>query len=232
VAKRPSKTVAAEIPFPKFPADLQIDFWSRLQQIRTQCLSEALTHTVRLLAISDIDSHLQQFVGNDSLQLLAATGIRGEVFFPVPVVLAKKPQLIGYYRLLYGLSQKEFYRRPFACFKSMEEANSVSPRTAGMLPALCESLNITGKQLLSAIQPISAMAVHELQLLTLVPQWRGSQNVSIGQGATKQVFALIRDLVSSGIQASTDSTITVQNAAGRTVQIAFLSCLSRKWNSA
>ena len=41
------------------------------------------------------------------------------------------PQLIAYFRLLYGLSQKEFYRT-LGRFKSMEERGTISDR-AGMI---------------------------------------------------------------------------------------------------
>src|SRR5436190_1421499 len=88
-------------------------------------------------------------------------------------------EAIAYYRLLYGRSQKEFYKAPFGAFKAMEERNRLSKDNEALLPALCESMIETGAELLSAIQPISLTAVHELQLLTVGPQFRGSQNVKI-----------------------------------------------------
>jgi hypothetical protein len=61
-----------------------------------------------------------------------------------------------------------------------------------------------------------------LQLLTVGPQLRGSQNNLIGSKATRQVFNLVKSLISSRhVQSSTAQVIEVKNAAGQTVQIAF-----------
>lgn len=90
-----------------------------------------------------------------------------------------------------------------------------------LLTILCTSLVGTGSGLLRAIQPMTLNAVHELQLLTIGPQFRGSQNNTIGKGATKQVFTMISKLVKAHLQTSTESVLFVKNAAGRTVQIAF-----------
>ena len=207
--------------FPAQSADLQIDFWARLQQIRSKYLADALAQAVKSLNVKDLDRELEQNVGNENLAPLTMHGLRGEVFFPIPVLLKAKPQLLGYYRLLYGRSQKDFYKSPFGRFKAMEVNNLLSQENEALLASLCECLVHTGAKLLRAIQPMSLTAVHELQLLTVGPQLRGSQNVSIGRGATKQVFDLIRKLVARHVQNSTESVISVKNAAGRIVQIAF-----------
>lgn len=220
MARKKSKPVSSKS-LPVRSASLQIDFWARLQQIRAKYLSEALARTVKSLDVADIDRELEAYVGNERLAPLTSQGLRGEVFFPVPIVLHMSPQWLGYYRLLYGCSQKEFYKSPLGRFRTMEETNSLSNHAATMLPQLCRSLIETGATLLGSIQPIGLSAVHELQLLTVGPQFRGSQNVAIGQGATKQVFTLIRQLVAKHIQSATDSVISVRNAAERTVQIAF-----------
>lgn len=57
---------------------------------------------------------------------IASFGLRGEVFIPVPCVLRANPYLLGYYRLLLGLSQKETYNKgPFGRFKAMEERGEI-----------------------------------------------------------------------------------------------------------
>jgi hypothetical protein len=207
--------------FPVQSAELQVDFWARLQQIRTRFLAESLAQAVGTLDVGDIDSELTGIVGNEHLVPLTMNGIRGEVFFPVPIVLRAKPQLLGYYRLLYGRSQKEFYKPPFSRFKPLEEDNRLSTDNEKLLSVLCKSLVATGSRLLRAIQPMTLNAVHELQLLTVGPQLRGSQNNTIGKGATKQIFTVIAKLVKPHLQTSTDTVLFVKNAAGRAVQIAF-----------
>jgi uncharacterized membrane protein YiaA len=53
---------------------------------------------------------------------LAKHGLRGELVYPVPYLFANNPFLLGYYRLLLGFSQKEFYSTAFgvSIFKTME----------------------------------------------------------------------------------------------------------------
>jgi hypothetical protein len=218
---RKTKSRASPVQFRVHRPKLQIDFWARLQQVRPQFLRDAIDHASASFDPVAVDKELAQFVERSLLQKIREAGIRGEVFFPVPIVLRSRPQLLGYYRLLYGISQKEFYQTPFGLFRLMEEKNRLSERAEPLLPALCHSLIATASQLLVAIQPISESTLHDLQMLTLGPQFRGSQNVNIGQGATRKVFDLIRSLVSEHIQTSTENVLSVKNAAGRSVQIAF-----------
>jgi hypothetical protein len=206
---------------PVHSAELQVSFWAKLQQAEPQLLRAALIRTVAGLNTDDVDKELKQYVGEENLHPLTEQGLRGEVFFPVPVVLRANPQLIGYYRLLYGVSQKEFYQKPFSAFKKMEEKRLLSPNANRKVESLCRSLIETGKQLLGAVQPVTLETLHNLQMLTIGPLFRGSQNVIIGQGATKEVFELIRMMVEGRISSSTATVITVANAAQRSVQIAF-----------
>lgn len=217
------KATPSKTRFPSFTPDLQLQFWARLQRIRNEYLSDALSQTVKDLDITKLDGELGTFIGSARLAAVAAYSLRGETFFPVPYLLKCKPMLLGYYRLLYGLSQKEFYKYPFSRFRAMEEQNQLSTANEELLPSLCTSLGETAWRLFSGIQPLSTATIHELQLLTVGPQLRGSRNVRIGQGATAKVFELVRRLVSSHIESSTNTVITVKNASGRVVQIAFAS---------
>src|SRR5471030_1042821 len=91
------------------PPQLQIEFAAALAEIRATYLQDALGATVRTLPVPDIDLELAKHVPSHSLTTLAVHGLRGEMVFPVPVVLTANPHLLAYYRLLYGYSQKEFY---------------------------------------------------------------------------------------------------------------------------
>jgi hypothetical protein len=105
--------------------------------------------------------------------------------------LAAKPELLGYYRLLYGLSQKEFYKGGFGKFKSMETNGVLREENEKHLADLCASLAETATSLLKGIQPVSLATIHELQLLTLgsvpwLPERRnrqGSHEASLRSGA-------------------------------------------------
>jgi hypothetical protein len=144
--KKKSTEPSAELPV--HAADLQVSFWAFLQQIRNKHLSQALSSTVSHLEVTDIDRELAEYAEPGSLSLLASHGLRGEGFLPVPALLKARPELLGYYRLLYGISQKEFYNGSFARFRSMEMKNQIAEPNEPLLPQLCRSLCKTGAQLL------------------------------------------------------------------------------------
>lgn len=210
--------------YPPLEPELQVAFYFRLKTIRDVYLTDALRRTVAKLPTKTIDRELQQLVSADALRKVATYGIRGEVFFPTPSVLRHDPRLLGYYRLLYGLSQKEFYGKgPFGRFKRLEESESPRSNLPTDLDELCKSLVRTGEQLVLQIDEVSSEIVHDLQLLTLGPQFRGSRNTELGKAATQRTFALIRELVSDYIVSATDSTIIIENDSRREVRIKFAS---------
>ena len=99
------------VSFPIIQPNLQISFYFRLQIVRDLYLQNALKKTVNKLDIKNLDNELANYVSPDKLRHVAAFGLRGEVFFPIPCILEENPFLLGYYRLLFGLSQKEFYNK-------------------------------------------------------------------------------------------------------------------------
>ena len=192
--------------------------------IRSEYLADALARTVREADIARVDAELACHVGQERLAALAAYGLRGETWYPVPYLLRARPALLGYYRFLYGFSQKAFYSKgPFGRFRTLEESNRVPPALEEQIEALCGSLTETGWELFRGVQPVSREGIQDLQLLTIGPQLRGSENNAIGQGATRTVFDLIARLVAGHVDSSTDQTIVLRNAAGRLVKIAFTS---------
>jgi hypothetical protein len=116
--------VTIKVPLP----ETQIGFAAALSEIRSLYLQDALSSTVAGVAVPDIDRELAAHVNTHSLGILAAHGLRGELVFPVPVLLRTNPRLLGYYRLLYGYSQKEFYNSAseIGRFKGMEERGVIS----------------------------------------------------------------------------------------------------------
>lgn len=112
-----------EVSFPVLDPSLQISLHYRLQTIRNLYFKEALRDTVVKLEVGALDAELNQFVAPAALRRTASFGLRGELLFPVPVLLHANPFLLGYYRLLYGLSQKEFYNKGrFGRFKALQGA--------------------------------------------------------------------------------------------------------------
>ncbi len=205
--------------------DLQINFALSLAEIRLRLLQNALSETVRGLKIPDLDRELAKMVPPRSLALLASHGLRGETVFPVPTVLIANPHLLGYYRLLYGYSQKEFYTSTTGAgpFKAMEERGVLTPARTVELPELCREMCGAGAALLAGIggQQLSAALLDDLTLLTLGPQLRGGANVKKGSAGIVMVFNAIQDIVRPAVINATPRRIEIKNAAKRTVLIEF-----------
>jgi hypothetical protein len=203
---------------------LKIDFAASLAEIRRSLLQDALGDTMRSLEVPEIDRALAECAPADSLRALAGHGLRGEIMFPVPVVLAANPRLLGYYRLLYGYSQKEFYTSATGIgrFKSMEERGVLTTANAAKLLALCRALCRAGAVLLAGIgQGVSTALLDDLTLLTLGPQLRGGANVRKGAAGIRTVFIAILELVRTAATEVGTTRIQIRNAAGRTVLIEF-----------
>jgi len=134
----------------------------------------------------------------------------------------KNPSLLGYYRLLYGISQKEFSKK-YSHYHSYEvnKGNKAMAREDAI--ALTKLLIPIGESLVSGIDEVSKVIAHELQLLTLGPQLRGGRNTELGKAATERTFALIKSLVHDYITSSSNNAITIKNSIGRKIEIQFAS---------
>jgi hypothetical protein len=205
--------------------ELQVNFAASLARIRQQYLQDALSETVRNLDITKIDQQLALHVPGASLAALAGHGLRGEMMFPVPIVLMANPRLLGYYRLLYGYSQKEFYTSAtgISRFKSMEEKGVATPTHVCDVPELCNALCRAGVILLAGIgqTKIGPGLLDDLTLLTLGPQLRGGANVKKGSAGIVTVFNVIHAIVEASVVKSEATRMEINNAAGRTVLIEF-----------
>jgi hypothetical protein len=207
--------------FPILSPALQLGFYERLEEARRAHLLPALLKHVGQLDIGLLDKELLEFVGGERLSFVARKGLRGEVAFPVPIVLSSKPTLIGYYRLLLGFSQKEFYKGQFGRFKRMEADGVLTDTTRDLLMPLCESLIESSWLLVNGLPDLSQDTLNSLTLLTLGPQFRGSRNVNLGVEAIRTVFALIKTIVSEKIKEEGQAYLEVLSAAGRVLRIEF-----------
>ena len=77
---------------------LQLGFATQLEAAREHVLLEGLRKAVGTLNTTELDSELASFAPPAALSKLAAAGIRGETYFPVPLILRQQPTLLGYYR--------------------------------------------------------------------------------------------------------------------------------------
>jgi hypothetical protein len=211
--------------FPIIQPNLQISFYNRLNVLKKFYLQDGMNYALSKIVISNLDKELGAYVSDAHLRKLAQFHIRGEVFFPVPILLLAHPYLLGYYRLLYGLSQKEFYgTSPYSRFKKLEESGII-PATISTddIAGLCKVLNSTAGILIDNMDMLSVDMATHLQLLTLGAQLRGGNNNIIGEEATLEVVNLIKDITTKYIRAVEENRIFVVNDSGDEIVIEFLS---------
>jgi XcyI restriction endonuclease len=93
---------------------------------RRSVLADALSEALGQIDPNVVKHQILTYVPPAAQRILAAAGVRDEHVFPLPAILEKKPTLVGYYRLLLGISQKRFYRKGTGMggFKSMETRGS------------------------------------------------------------------------------------------------------------
>jgi hypothetical protein len=187
---------------------------------------DALSHALGNIDPGLIKEQISLFVPKDVQKILAAAGIRDEHVFPVPAILERQPTLIGYYRLLLGVSQKRFYRKgtDMGPFKSMECRGLLNPRKRPDLAEFCASMAGHLAEMVRQISPtITARDVSELPLLTLGAQLYGSNNNAIGKKATLDVFVSVAEIVKPFISSQDARKITIVNASKRKVVLALSS---------
>lgn len=204
----------------------QLAFHQLLVAARKLWLGDALAEALRKIDPDVLASQLMEFAPKDARGVLAGSNIRDEWVFPTPVVLASKPTLVGYYRLLLGASQKAFYAGStgLAPFKSMEVSGTLTSRQQEKLPGFCRSMGTVLADLVRQISPAATRRdLDELRLLTLGSQFQRANNVKIGQQATADVFLAITELLSSYLIKQSTSEIILKNASKRTVRIALAS---------
>ena len=201
----------------------QVLFHQMLVAARKSVLLDALSEALGQLDPNITKGQILVYVPVDAQKILAAAGIRDEHIFPLPAISEKKPTLIGYYRLLLGVSQKRFYRKGTGMgpFKSMETSGLLSPKKRPDLESFCTAMAENLAELVRNISPpITPRDVSDLPLLTLGAQLYGSNNNAIGKQATLDVFLSVVEIVKNFISSQNSSKITLENASKRTVVIA------------
>lgn len=145
--------------------------------------------------------------------------------FATPSVLRAEPHTLGYYRLLLGVSQKQFYTKKsgLSRFASMEDRGVIRDDVAAAITALCQELNAAITLLIQAIPAGSLSAdIAQLPLVTLGAQADGSWRNKIGQKATLEVYEALKTVIKGTGHQFVDAgaSLTVTNSSGREVTIA------------
>ena len=136
-----------------------------------------------------LTAELTHFVPSDVLAHVAAGSLHPAFIFPTPCIIEVEPPLVGYYRLLLGISKKDFYDDPIRrIFMPSEERGTFAPRQRENCAALCEQMCAALADLIRAVPDISLNDLAELSLLTLGDQYSGAWKVLLGQKAEAEVF--------------------------------------------
>lgn len=189
---------------------------------RVTVLRDALMPVLGQVDPDLVAAEMKRHSPRSARKVLAASGIRDEFVFATPCVLEAGPSLLGYYRLLLGVSQKAFYTSETGLhrYKRMETHDLLKHEWIAELPDLCSALNEQLAELVNQLSPqVTQQDVDQLPLLTLGSQLDGSLRVDIGKKATEEVFVAIREVVEKSIISETTKSLTVLNSSGRTVRI-------------
>lgn len=195
-----------------------------LDEVRASSLHLAVKNSAADIYPAVLRDEIIRFAPADGLQILQSSGVRDEEVFAIPCLFRKQPGLLGYYRLLLGISQKQFYQKSTGLniFKPMEERQEITGIASPHIDELCSHLNVSIAKLLHALPDGSLrINVDQLPLLTLGAQADGSWRTQLGSKATKEVFEAMKAIVRSagGACTETESSITVVNSSGRDVTL-------------
>lgn len=198
------------------PANKAVDLFNGLVAARQLQLQPALAETVNAVGVVAVDRQLHELVPSAALNHVAALGLRGELVFPVPAIIEHRPSLLGYYRMLLGLSKKEFGNvLGYSRWVTAEGRGTVPARLLTELPQLCSVFTAPLVQLVETMGSFDGRDLGDLALLTLGPTLQGGRNNAIGALASKAVFASVRLLVEPWITSETEQRIDINIPTGR-----------------
>lgn len=207
------------------PPTRQLYIHSFLMKARDEVLHSVVRQAAQSVPPKTLSTEMQTHAPANGLALLQGTNVRDELVFATPCILTAAPSALGYYRLLLGISQKQFYTTASGVlpFQSMEVSNTIRPTAIGDLPDLCNALNDEMTSLLESL-PGGRMAddVEQLPLLTLGAQADGSWRNNVGQRATVGVYEALKSVIMAHgkTYVDNDTSLTITNSAGREVTIA------------
>lgn len=202
----------------------QVLFAAFLMEARRNGLHDAVSRAAAAVPPGILRAEIVAHAPDAGLALLQGTGVRDEEVFATPSVLCADPGTLAYYRLLLGISQKQFYPTSTGLnvFKAMEERLQITQRAKTGIGDLCDALNAAMARLLHALPPGTLrMDVDQLPLLALGVQADGSWRTQIGTTATSEVFEALKAIVCAARRpvVETASSITTTNNSGREVTL-------------
>jgi len=193
-----------------------------LERQRRLTLRQAVEKAAQTIGSPVLFSDMRATVPKDSINLLLHSKLPDYLVFAAPAILRHAPATLGYYRLLLGISQKQFYQPSTGLniFRTMEESNRITPQADEQLTELCCELNSEISKLLYTLTDASLdNLILELPLVTFGAQADGSWRNTIGTKATTSVFDALKTIVreSNRNTIETQTSIAVINNSEREV---------------
>jgi hypothetical protein len=213
------------MPFSLPPPGKQVYFAAFLARVRQTSLHNAVRDAAKHVKPNVLRQEITTYAPADGLQTIQGSSIRDEEVFATPTLLRSAPGTLGYYRLLLGISQKQFYttKTGLNVFASMEMRQVIGDAAHPLIQDLCTALNDAMAVLIHQLpQPTLRDDIDQLPLLTLGAQADGSWRGQIGQAATRGVFDAMKSVVKNQGKpyTETDASITVVNNSQREVTLA------------
>ncbi|WP_257160751.1 XcyI family restriction endonuclease [Corynebacterium cystitidis] len=208
------------------PPGRQVYLAEFLSKVREEGgLHDSVRKAARSVDADLLRKEMKAYAPKEGLQVLQGSEVRDEEVFVVPSVLRKSPGSLAYYRLLLGVSQKQFYtvKSGTNIFKPLEFRGEITEEASDNLEEFCKAMNTAMVKLILALPKVNLRDdVDQLPLLTLGAQADGSWRVQIGSKATKDVFNTLKQIVIDQEipYSETDISITVWNRSGREVTLA------------
>lgn len=223
-SSKPSGSPKPPVPLTVPDTGKQVFVAAFLAELRKTGLHSAVREAASKIDPTVLRAELVKHAPAAGLLALQGTGVRDEEVFATPSVFRAAPGTVAYYRLLLGISQKQFYPKATGLniFKPMEERQKVTVVAERRLDDLCDVLNEAMAKMVRSLTVGSLRAdVDELPLLTLGAQADGSWRTQIGSKATKKVFVALKDIVRGAGRPFTEtaSSITVTNSSNRKVTL-------------
>lgn len=193
---------------------------------RKSILHGALRGALAQLDPTIVAGEMATYAPQAERRMLAGAGIRDEEVFMVPRVLRHEPKLLGYYRLVLGVPQKQLYRASTGVgpFAKMETQGVIPSGVDARIGDLCSAMNRSLAALVAQLSPsITEDDLKQLPLLVLGVQIDGILRNKIGATATAGVFDAVESIIEGAAVTATRSKdgrqLSFTNAAGRVVTV-------------
>ena len=182
--------------FPPLDVDLQAYCANELEIRRAQKLQPGLAKAIRTVPASARYQEALALIPEQYIDEFNSFGVPVEYYFPLPCLVERSPEIIGYYRLLYGVGSKKFSKGSYGAFSRSEALGKLSKQAKSKVVDFCRAMIDGGIRLYEQLPAGSIRKdfLHELTLLSLGSALQGKHNNLIDEKAmtnVRRVFARV-----------------------------------------